>query len=84
MFEELIFSDFMIRSFTILNTFNNYSIIMTNISNNILQIQIFLQFYLKAEKGTKIKFVIVIVKSSPKSHHLLNLRIFVTILFFLD
>ena len=49
---------------------------MTNISNNILQIQIFLQFYLKAEKRTKIKFVMVIVKSFPKSHHLLNLYIF--------
>ena len=46
------------------------------------QFQIILQFYRTAEKVTKIKVVIVIVKSFEKYHHLFNLNILVTIFFF--
>ena len=46
------------------------------------QFQILLQFYRTAEKVTKIKLVMVIVKSFDKYHHFFNLL--VTILFFHD
>ena len=41
-----------------------------------------LQFYRTTEKVTKIKFVMVIVKSFDRYYHLFNLHILVTILFF--
>ena len=47
------------------------------------QFQILLQFYRTAEKVTKIKLVMVMVKSFDKHHHLFNLHILVTILFFM-
>ena len=46
------------------------------------QFQITLQFHSSAEKAIKIKLVMVIVKSFEKYHHLFNLYILVTILFF--
>ena len=46
------------------------------------QFQILLQFYWTAEKVTKIKLAIVMVKSFDKYHHLFNPHILVTILFF--
>ena len=46
------------------------------------QFQILLQFYRTAEKITKIKLVMVIVKSFDKYHHLFNRHISVLILFF--
>ena len=46
--------------------------------------QILLQFYRTAEKVTKIKLVMVMVKSFDKYHHLFNLHILDTILFFHD
>ena len=46
------------------------------------QFHIILQFYKKAEKVTKIKIVMVIVKSFDKYHHLFNLPILVTIFCF--
>ena len=48
------------------------------------QLQILLQFYRTAEKVTKIKLVMVIVKSFDKYHNLFNFHILVTILFFRD
>ena len=48
------------------------------------QYQILLQLYRTAEKFTKIKLVIVMVKSFYKYHHLFNLHILVTALFFHD
>ena len=42
------------------------------------QIQILLQFYQRAEKTTKTKLVMVMVKSFDKSHCLFTLHIFVT------
>ena len=48
------------------------------------QFQILLQFYRTAEEVTKIKLVMVMVKGFDKSHHLFNLHILVTILFFHD
>ena len=46
--------------------------------------QILLQFYRTALKVTKIKLVMVIVKSFDKYHHVFNLNILVTIWFFRD
>ena len=46
------------------------------------QFQILLQFYRTAEKITKIKLVMVIVKSFDKYHHLFNRHISAFILFF--
>ena len=48
------------------------------------QFQILLQFYGTAERVTKVKLVMVMVKSFDKYHHLFNLNILVTILFFHD
>ena len=48
------------------------------------QSQILLQFYRTAEKVTKIKLVMVMVKSFDKCHHLFNLHILVIIIFFHD
>ena len=48
------------------------------------QFQILLRFYRTAEKVTKIKLVMVIVKIFDKYHHLFNLHILVTISFFND
>ena len=47
------------------------------------QFQILLQFYRTAEKVTKIKLVMVIVQIFDKYHHLFNVHILVTILFFM-
>ena len=47
------------------------------------QFQILLQFYRRAEKVTKIKLAMAIVKSFYKYHYLFNLHILVTILFFM-
>ena len=47
------------------------------------QFHIILQFYRRAEKVTKIKLAMVIVKSFYKYHYLFNLHILVTILFFM-
>ena len=48
------------------------------------QFQIILKFYRIAEKVTKIKFVMVIVKSFDKYHNFFNFHILVTIYFFHD
>ena len=49
------------------------------------QFQILLKFYWTAEKVTKIKLLMVMVKSFGKyHHHLSNLHILVTFLFFHD
>ena len=48
------------------------------------QIQILLQFYWTAEKVTKTKLVMVMVKSFDKSHYHFNLHILIIILFFHD
>ena len=48
------------------------------------QFQILLQFYRTAEKATKIKLVMVIVKNFDKNQHFFNIQILVTILFFHD
>ena len=48
------------------------------------QIQIFSQFYRTAEKVSKAKLVMVIVKSLGKYDHLLNLHMLVIILLFHD
>ena len=45
------------------------------------QFQILLKLYWTAEKVTKIKLVIVLIKSFNKYHHRFNLHILVTILF---
>ena len=47
------------------------------------QFQILLQFYKTAEKVTKVKRVMVIVKSFDKCYDLLDLHILVTILLFM-
>ena len=48
------------------------------------QFQILLQFHRIAEKVAKIKIVMLMAKSFDKYHHLFNLHILVTILFFHD
>ena len=48
------------------------------------QFQILLTFFWTAEKVTKIKHEMVMVKSFDKYHHLFNLPILVTILLFHD
>ena len=48
------------------------------------QFQIILKFYRIAEKVTKIKFAMVIVKSFDKYHNFFNFHILVTIYFFHD
>ena len=48
------------------------------------QFQINLQFYSKVEEITKIKLLMVIVKRFDKYHHLFNIYILITILFFHD
>ena len=46
--------------------------------------QILLQFYRTSEKVTKIKLVMVMVKSFEKYHHLFSRHILAAILFFRD
>ena len=73
--------------FKIVSSFSNSTVQVAVISKAMVkfrskfQFRIPLQFYRTAEKVTKIKLVMVMVKHFDKCHHLFNLHMLVTIVF---